>query len=356
MWEYLRPVVATMAAAGSAGGNGGPPPRAHDATENGATPHHSDAPTSKVVRDSARVGSTATAAGASGGVPATAATSSLPQLDRTPKLYIGGKQTRPDSGHSRRVLAPDGGLLGAVGEGNRKDLRNAVEAAHKAATWARTTGHARAQILYYIAENMAARAEEFARRLDLMTARGDGAAEVEATVARLFTYAAWADKHDGAVHDVPIRGVALAMHEPIGVVGVACPTERPLLGLVSTIAPLIAMGNTVVAVPSEPHPLAAIDFYGVLDTSDVPGGVVNLVTGPRDALARVLAEHDDVDAVWYFGTRDGARAVEAASAGNMKRTWAEWAGRDWTDRHVGEGREFLRHATQVKNVWVPYGA
>jgi aldehyde dehydrogenase (NAD+) len=230
-----------------------------------------------------------------------------------------------------------------------------VEAAHKAAGWARQTGHARAQILYYVAENLSARAAEFAARLDAMTGVGDGAAEVEATVARLFTYAAWTDKYDGAVHNVPIRGVALAMHEAIGVVGVACPEERPLLGFVSLVAPLVAMGNTVVAVPSTRHPLAATDFYSVLDTSDVPGGVVNIVTGDKDALARVLAEHDDVDAVWYFGAREGARRVEIASAGNMKRTWAEWDARDWMNARSGEGREFLRHATQIKNVWVPYG-
>ena len=279
----------------------------------------------------------------------------LSGIDRTPKLYIGGKQARPDSGYTRRVFGAGGRALGEVGEGNRKDVRNAVEAAHQAAGWARQTGHARAQVLYYVAENLSARSGEFAARLDGMTGRGDGAAEVEASVARLFTYAAWADKYDGAVHNVPIRGVALAMHEAIGVVGVACPEERPLLGLVSLVAPLLAMGNTVVAVPSEAHPLAATDFYAVLDTSDVPGGVVNIVTGARDALARVLAEHDDVDAVWYVGGREGARRVELASAGNMKRTWTAWAPRDWMDARVAEGREFLRHATQVKNVWVPYG-
>jgi aldehyde dehydrogenase (NAD+) len=255
------------------------------------------------------------------------------------------------------VVGADGRVLGEVGEGNRKDVRNAVEAAHKAQdAWGRATGHARAQVLYYVAENLAARADEFARRLDALTGRGDGMAEVEASVARLFSYAAWADKYDGAVHSVPIRGVALAMHEPIGVVGVACPDERPLLGFVSLVAPLVAMGNAVVAVPSEAHPLAATDLYQVLDTSDVPGGVVNVVTGARDALAKVLAEHDDVDAVWYRGTQAGAAAVESASAGNMKRTWTGWTPRDWTDARAGEGREFLRHATQVKNVWVPYGA
>jgi aldehyde dehydrogenase (NAD+) len=237
-------------------------------------------------------------------------------------------------------------------------VRNAVEAAHAAwKSWGRSTGHLRGQILYYIAENLAARADEFAERIEAQTGRGDADAsrEVDVSISRLFTYAAWADKYDGAVHNVPIRGVALAMNEPIGVVGIACPAERPLLGLISLVAPAIATGNVTVVVPSEAHPLSATDLYSVLETSDVPAGVVNIVTGATDALARVLAEHDDVEAVWYFGGEAGVKMVEEASAVNMKRTWATWHRRDWLDARHGEGREFLRQAVQVKNIWVPYG-
>jgi aldehyde dehydrogenase (NAD+) len=278
-----------------------------------------------------------------------------PLVDRTAKLFIGGKQTRPDSGYSLRITGVDGRVIGEVGEGNRKDVRNAVEAAHAAAAgWSKATGHARAQILYYIAENLAARSEELARRITALTG-GDGADEVEASVRRLFTYAAWADKYDGQVHQVPLRGVALAMNEPMGVMGVVCPDEHPLLGLVSLVASAICVGNTVVAVPSERSPLAATDFYQVLETSDLPPGVVNIVTGAKDSLAKTLADHDDVDAIWYFGTPAGVKAVELASAGNMKRTWCEWESRAWTDPAEGEGREFLREATQVKNIWIPYG-
>jgi aldehyde dehydrogenase (NAD+) len=280
-----------------------------------------------------------------------------PLVDRTAKLFIGGKQARPDSGYSTRVVGADGRLLGEVGEGNRKDIRNAVEAAHAALPgWSRATGHNRAQILYYIAENLATRSTELAARISAMAgAGGDGAAEVEAAVRRLFTYAAWADKYDGQVHQVPLRGVALAMNEPIGVIGIAAPEEHPLLGLVSLIGPAIAVGNTVVALPSEKSPLAATDFYQVLETSDLPAGVINVITGPKDSLAKTLAEHDDVDAVWYFGSRDGVKAVELASAGNMKRTFAEWDARDWRSVEEGEGRDFLRESTQVKNIWIPYG-
>jgi aldehyde dehydrogenase (NAD+) len=276
-------------------------------------------------------------------------------IDRTAKLYIGGKQARPDGGYSIRILGANGKPVGEVGEGNRKDIRNAVEAARGAAdAWARTTGHARAQIVYYIAENLSARRAEFSARIQSLTG-ADGAPDVDAAVARLFTYAAWADKWDGAVHHTPVRGVTLAMHEPVGVVGIAAPDEYPLLGFVSVVAPAIATGNTVVAVPSERHPLAVTDFYQVLETSDVPGGVVNIVTGRKDELAKVLAEHDDVDAIWYWGSADGVKACELASCGNMKQTWCESSPRAWLGASDGEGREFLRHATQVKNIWIPYG-
>jgi aldehyde dehydrogenase (NAD+) len=284
--------------------------------------------------------------------------SALPSIDRTPKLYIAGKQARPDSGYTRRILSAGGEVVGEVPDGNRKDIRNAVEAAQAAAgKWARTTGHARAQILYYIAENLSARADEFAKRIDAMTGVGPRRSkqEVDASIARLFTYAAWADKYDGAVHSVPIRGVAIAMHEAIGVMGLSCPDDFPLLGMISLVGPAIAMGNATIVIPSQDFPLAVTDFYSVLETSDVPAGVINIVTGDKDALSKVLAEHDDVDAAWYFGSRDGVTMVERASAANMKRTWATWHDRDWLDAGDGEGREFLRAATHVKNVWVPYG-
>jgi len=283
--------------------------------------------------------------------------SPLPIIDRTYKLFIGGEQVRPDQGYSRKILSPSGALLAEIAEGNRKDIRNAVEAAHAAAGWAKASGHNRGQVLYYVAENLSQRADEFAERIAAMTGRDarDARREVDASIARLFSYAAWADKYDGAVHQTPIRGVTLAMNEPIGVMGIACPEEYPLLGFVSLVAPPIATGNTVVAIPSEAHPLAATELYTVLDASDVPAGVINTVTGNKDALSKILAEHDDVDAVWYFGTHEGATEVERASAGNMKRTWAEWHARDWMDAGQGEGREFLREATQVKNIWIPYG-
>jgi len=287
------------------------------------------------------------------------AAASAPSIDRTPKLYIGGKQVRPDSGYSLPVLDAAGTRVAEVGHGNRKDIRNAVEAAHKAAEgWTKATAHARAQIIYYLAENLAVRESEFAARLCALCACAPGFAEreVRTSVQRAFSYAAWADKYDGRVHATPYRNVTLAMNEPIGVLGLVAPTEAPLLGFLSLVLPSVAMGNTVVAVPSERWPLLATDLYQVLDTSDVPGGVINIVTGPRKDLAPVLAAHDDVDGIWFYGPRVEAAAVEKLSAGNMKRTHVAWDAVDWLDPHHGEGEEFLREATQVKNIWVPYGA
>ncbi|MGC1505917.1 MAG: aldehyde dehydrogenase family protein [Sulfitobacter sp.] len=276
-------------------------------------------------------------------------------VDRTAKLYIGGKQARPDGGYSAPVYGKTGKLLGHASIANRKDVRNAVEAAQAAKGWSKTTGHLRAQILYYIAENLDARAEEFAARLDALQGGKGGTKEVSASVKRLFTYAAWADKYDGQVHGVPIRGVALAMKEPVGVIGALCPAEAPLLGLISCMAPAIAMGNRVILAASEPFPLAATDFVQVLETSDVPAGVVNILTGPQTDVAEPLARHLDVDAVWSFGAADLGSVIERTSAGNLKRTWVNnGKARDWAGA-AGEGRAFLQAATEVKNIWVPYG-
>jgi aldehyde dehydrogenase (NAD+) len=281
-----------------------------------------------------------------------------PPIDRTAKLYIGGKQVRPDGEYSLPIVDAHGGVVGEVGRGNRKDVRNAVEAARGAhASWAARAAHQRAQILYYLAENLEARAEELTGRLAALSGDpADARVELDATLERLFTYAAWADKWEGRVHTTPFRNVTLAMKEPIGVVGCVCPNERPLLGFVACVAPLIAVGNTVVTVPSERGPLLATDVYQVLETSDVPAGVVNIVTGLRAELVPTLAAHDDVDGIWYFGSAESSADVELASTGNMKRTWVSHGmARDWLDRAQGWGEEFLREATQVKNVWVPYG-
>ncbi len=286
------------------------------------------------------------------------ASGDLPDLDRTAKLYVGGKQARPDSGYSYSVHDAAGAVVGQAGLGNRKDIRNAVEAAHAAGSWSGVSGHNRAQVLYYLAENLEARSGEFRDRLvELTGARAKIAAEeVAQAVRRITFYAAHADKYDGQVHATRSRHVTLAMNEPWGVMGISCPDEAPLLAFVSLVAPAMAMGNRVVVTPSPIHPLVITDFYQVLDTSDVPAGVVNIVTGDRETLAKTIAEHDDIAAFWYFGAKEGSARAEAASIGNLKATWVNH-GRvvRWSDPLEGQGRVYLRHATQVKNIWVPYG-
>jgi len=281
----------------------------------------------------------------------------LPEVDRTAKLYIGGKQKRPDGNYVYPVTNPSGEAIGEAGLANRKDVRDAVEAAHGAKGWATTTAHNRAQVLYYLGENLAARSDEFAGRLVRLTGVSEQAAEreVELSVERLFGYAAWSDKLDGDVHAVPMRAITLAMKEPHGVVGVACPDEAPLLALVSLTAPLLALGNRVVAVPSPRFPLVATDLYQVLDTSDLPGGALNLLTGGREELAGVLADHDDVQALWFVGPQEACAQMERKSAGNLKVTWTNEGRRiDWFSGDA-YGATWLRRAHRVKNVWVPYG-
>ena len=279
-----------------------------------------------------------------------------PSIDRTVKLYIGGKQVRPDSGYSVEIRGKKGELLGESPLGNRKDIRNAVEAARQAEGWAKTTAHNRAQVLYYIAENLSQRREEISTRLAAAVGKKQAAREVDLSIERLFSYAGWTDKYEGMVHNPPFRNIAIAMNEPVGRLGVICPAQAPLLGFFSLVLPLIAAGNTVVAVPSEIYPLITGDLYQVFETSDLPGGVVNLVTGRTTELLKVLAEHDDLDAIWCYGDEEMCATAKALSVGNLKQVWTNEAREiDFFSEKQGEGRWYLEHAHQVKNIWVPYG-
>jgi aldehyde dehydrogenase (NAD+) len=277
-------------------------------------------------------------------------------IDRTVKQYVGGKQVRPDSGYSYAVHGRGGEIVGEAPLGSRKDIRNAVEAAHAALKWGRMSGHGRAQVLYFLAENMEQRRAEIAAKLAAFVGAEQAEREVQATIERTFSYAGWADKYEGAVHQpATAKMIALAMKEPVGVIGILAPEEAPLLGLMSLVLPAIAMGNTVIAVPSETTATMMAELYQVLDTSDVPGGVVNLVAGRAMELGKTLAEHDDVAAVWSFRDEAASAMVKAASIGNLKQVFTnDGKAIDWFAR-ASEGRRWLRYATQVKNVWVPYG-
>ena len=243
-------------------------------------------------------------------------------IDQTYKLYIGGKQTRPDSGYSLTIADND------FARGNRKDVRNAVEAARAAqVAWGSNSTHGRAQVLFYLAENLQALHDEGA-------------------VHSVFSVASRCDKQDGAAHSVPMRALCYTINEPIGVIAIVCSDDRPLQEFLELATGAIAMGNAVVVVPSEKNPLPAVEVYRILETSDVPGGVFNIVTGLRKELVTTLAEHEDIDAIWCFDA-ESAASVERMSITNLKQTW------------VAQGPQpvstILLHATQVKNVWVPYG-
>jgi aldehyde dehydrogenase (NAD+) len=269
-----------------------------------------------------------------------ASTPNASPIDRTHKMYIGGKQARPDGGLSLQVGGEE------VGRGNRKDIRNAVEAAISAQkAWSSATASLRSQVLYYLAENLEG------ARLQIGTTVSD--AEFEATIQSIFTFAAKADKFDGVVHPAPFKGIVYTQNEPLGVIAIVCGEQAALGGLVSTMCAAICMGNSVVIIPSEQNPLPAVELYRVLEASDVPSGVVNIVTGLHDELVPTLAGHDGVDSIWYFGQTLGGE-VERLSIGNLKQTWVE-SGIDWPTDPLDHPDRFLRHATQVKNIWTPVG-
>ncbi|KAG1680657.1 Aldehyde dehydrogenase family 16 member A1 [Nymphon striatum] len=283
-----------------------------------------------------------------------------PKIDHTYKLYYGGAQKRPDGNYSRLINDSQGKVFAEVSDSNRKDVRNAVEAAQKSQPgWEKRTGHNKAQILYYIAENLEERKEEFVGRLMKLTGVEKTVAETEVDISlqRLFYWAAYSDKFGGTVQETQMYGTVIKLHEPIGVIGIACPDEYPLLGFVSLFAPAIARGNAVVIIPSEKCPIPALDMYQIFDTSDVPGGVINILSGNRSHITKVLTEHQDIQAMWYHaGDTEGSAFVEYVSAENVKRTWVTYGNvRDWNDSKQGQGEEFLYHSIQVKNIWLPMG-
>ena len=279
-------------------------------------------------------------------------------IDRTLKFYIGGKQVRPDGGHSIETFNANGTLAAVVGSGNRKDIRNAVNAAVEATSWSSQSGHGRAQILYFLAENLAVRESEWIERLEILCGISNeyAKAEFDESISRIFSYAAWADKYDGAVHSAPYRGVTMALPEPIGVLAQVAPENQPLLTTISLIAPAIAMGNRVILIPSDSFPSVALELVQTFETSDIPPGVINIVTGDKSELSHQLVGHAEVDGVWCWSDSNNIAKVETISAMDLKRLWIHIDGdRDWLDSNQGEGLEFLRNATEVKNIWTPYG-
>ena len=280
------------------------------------------------------------------------------RVRKTYKLYIGGAFPRSESGRSYPVASPVGELLAHAAQASRKDVRDAVVAARKAFPgWSGATAYNRGQVLYRIAEMLDGRREQFAA--EVRAAEGGSAAAAVATVEqaidRWVWYAGWADKYaqvTGSANPVAGPYFNFSLPEPTGVVGALAPQESSLLGLVSVIAPIITTGNTTVIVASRERPLPAVSLTEVLATSDLPGGVVNLLTGFPAELAPWLASHRDVNAIDLTGVDPADRpALQRAAADNVKRVFAP-ADEDW---QPDPGTARLAAFVETKTVWHPVG-
>ena len=274
---------------------------------------------------------------------------------KTYKLYIGGQFPRSESGRSFPALGSEGEVLARVARGSRKDLRDAVRVAREAFDgWAGRTGYNRGQILYRIAETLEDRAGTFVEQLvDSGSTKREASSEVEASIDRMVWYAGWADKFSQIYGNLnPVAGpfFNISVPEPTGVVGVIAPEDPSLLGLVSTLAPVLVPGNTAVVLASEKTPMPAVTFTEVLDTSDLPGGVVNVLTGLKDELIPWLADHMDVNAIDAgAATADQVRRVQEGAVHNVKRVVLP--------QNNGPGQSPYRIAafTETKTVWHPKG-
>ena len=283
---------------------------------------------------------------------------SLPMIDRTPKLYIGGKQKRPDGGYSFPLNAVNNSFICDIAQANRKDVRDSVEIAAKSFA-KQLSNFNRSQILFYLAENLQQREKTF---VDLLVALCgslpvNASKEFSQSCERLFYYAAMADKFEGNVHNPPMRGLTLAMKEPLGVMTSILSDDSPLLNLVTVMGSVFSTGNTNIIVPGQKTSLIATELYQVLDTSDVPGGYVNILTAKENELNKTLSQHENIEGIWYFGADSAQRSeIVKNTTSNIKRYWCpEEKHLDWTNSSEEFLNEFLYQSTQVKNIWIPYG-
>jgi acyl-CoA reductase-like NAD-dependent aldehyde dehydrogenase len=277
---------------------------------------------------------------------------------KTYKIYIGGKFPRTESGRYFTLEDKQGNVIANLCRGSRKDFRNSVVAARKAQiSWAKASAYLRGQILYRIAEMLEGRREQFISELQLQGVPHRAAEkEVDLSIDRLIYFAGWADKYQqvfSAVNPVSSSHFNFSVLEPTGVVSILAPDDTSLLGLVSNIAPAIAGGNTCVVLASESKPLCAVSFAEVVHASDVPGGVVNILTGKRSELTEFFASHMDVNAVIYCdGGKAVARTVQELAADNIKRVIARNRV-DWTGD--AQNPYLIRDTQEVKTTWHPIG-
>ena len=283
---------------------------------------------------------------------------SLPMIDRTPKLYIGGKQKRPDGGYSFPLNAVNNSFICDIAQANRKDVRDSVEIAAKSFA-KQLSNFNRSQILFYLAENLQQREKTFVDLLVALCGSSpvNASKEFSQSCERLFYYAAMADKFEGNVHNPPMRGLTLAMKEPLGVMTSILSDDSPLLNLVTVMGSVFSTGNTNIIVPGQKTSLIATELYQVLDTSDVPGGYVNILTAKENELNKTLSQHENIEGIWYFGTDSAQRSdIVKNTTSNIKRYWCpEEKHLDWTNASEEFLNEFLYQSTQVKNIWIPYG-
>ena len=283
---------------------------------------------------------------------------SLPMIDRTPKLYIGGKQKRPDGGYSFPLNAVNNSFICDIAQANRKDVRDSVEIAAKSFA-KQLSNFNRSQILFYLAENLQQREKTFVDLLVALCGSSpvNASKEFSQSCERLFYYAAMADKFEGNVHNPPMRGLTLAMKEPLGVMTSILSDDSPLLNLVTVTGSVFSTGNTNIIVPGQKTSLIATELYQVLDTSDVPGGYVNILTAKENELNKTLSQHENIEGIWYFGADSAQRSeIVKNTTSNIKRYWCpEEKHLDWTNSSEEFLNEFLYQSTQVKNIWIPYG-
>lgn len=281
-------------------------------------------------------------------------------VTKTPKVYVGGAFIRSESGRTFPLNDASGTFFANLPQCTRKDFRNAVELAGKAGVgWARRTAYNRGQILYRLAEMLEARTSELAAALTLGEATRDARAEVAAATDLVLHYAGWADKFAqllGSVNPVASPHFNFTVPEPVGITAIVAPDEPALLGLLALIAPAITAGNPVVALASEVRPYPAIVLGEMLATSDLPGGVVNLLTGFRREIVPTIATHGQVRAVWAVADAEARKAIATGAADTVKRTrlWDPASAPDWS-AWERDGLEHLRAAVELKTTWHPVG-
>jgi len=282
----------------------------------------------------------------------------LPSIDTTPKLYIGGKQKRPDSGYSFNQLSAQKKFICDIARANRKDVRDTVEVASKSKI-ASLNNFNRSQILFYLAENLSQRKETFVNLLMSITGinKNQALKEFEQSCERIFYYASMADKFEGNIHNPPMRGLTLAVKESIGIVASIMNDHQPLLSLSTIISSLFANGNASIIVPSEKTSLIATSLYQVFETSDIPAGSINILTAKENELNETLTQHENIHGIWAFSSNVTVRSsIIHGTVFNLKRYWCPKNNNiDWSNNSKDFLNEFLHEGSQVKNIWIPYG-